>query len=251
MKVLFAITLLSALICRWEGVQAQAIDFRRPLAEQLPHGTPFARKSSDCNALQMQWTSFRRQITDGHQQCLESNSGKRNAKSGNECIFAACEDLHNWTSSPQLQEIQRAQLRQCGESVAAYQQAVRSNSASAGSFLQPREKPWELPQIAARRHLSEKQKADLERTIEHWVNLPARRREELLRLAEISDEEWESLLDLANPIDGRDELIILIEMSQLMNQWMKRRLATANKRERRQMCKIWFPRGINLPSSCR
>ena len=260
--------------------EAQTIDFSRRLADQLPTPALAPTSMTECSNLDKRWANVQRQIIDAHQQCLDTEEGKRSSRKnpGGNCTFATCEHLHNLMNNRQLSDMRRAQASACRKAVRQYlarngpqsgptpwqdrgQSSRPSRSRSVLGrgqpsdrpryFPQPWENPWEPPQSAARPHLSDEQKADLERTIEHWVNLPARRREEFRRLTEISDEEWEALLNLGNPIDGRHPLSIALGIMYHLDQWMKRRLATANRRERRQMCQIWFPRGINLPSSCR
>jgi hypothetical protein len=241
--------------------EAQTIDFSRRLADQLPTPALAPTSMTECSNLDKRWANVQGQILEAHHQCLDTEGGKPSSriKPGGECSFAACEHLHSLLNNRQLRDMRRAQASACQEAVIQNSARRPSRSTSVlgrgqpsdrSRYLpQPWEKPRELPQSAARPHLGDEQKADLERTIEHWVNLPARRREEFRRLTEISDEEFELLVDLANP--SRDRLAIAIEITKLVDQWMKRRLATANGRERRRMCKIWFPRGINLPSYCR
>jgi hypothetical protein len=121
--------------------------------------------------------------------------------------------------------------------------------ASTGSSLEP----WKNEVSPLQRHLdiSEAEKADLERMIAHWKNLPAARQAKLREIAKLTDEELYQIINNANPIDGRNPLAIALTIAQNLDAWMKTQFTHATDQERQKMCRIWFPMGINKPSSCR
>lgn len=241
--------------------EAQSIDFNRRLADQLPT-PPFAPSSMKaCLNLEARWADVQRQISAAHQQCLIDDSGEPSLRPGSDCSVGSCEHLHDLMFNRQLRDMRSAQASACREAVDRNSRSSRLTSVLESDqpsdrsryIPQPWEKPWEPPQSAALPHLSDEQKAGLERSIEHWVSLPARQREELMRLVEMdfNDPDVQLALNWGNPIDGRHPIAITITITQLLDRVIKRSLETADRRTKRRICRIYFPRGINLPSQCR
>lgn len=110
---------------------AQMIDFTEPLVGQLPKGVASPTDQKQCDALTADWNDIKYQIGREHTKCLVSTDKNPKAQHGEQCIYAACENLHRLMSSPELKELQENQESACGQTVAKWQ-AKGSNAERPG-----------------------------------------------------------------------------------------------------------------------
>ena len=91
---------------------------------QFPSAPAAPTQPSECQALRTQWSDMASALSKQHSACLDAQGKIKNAPSGKQCSYAACEHLHSPLDRPDIKKYREDSIKWCESVVADHRKAV-------------------------------------------------------------------------------------------------------------------------------